>query len=167
MDTGIKCKPEVAETLNKAAIEKTEIAYCIFKLESEAGAPGRKAKEWVVLHKVEMITAFPDDNEVRQKCDEKQPPPSFVAMHKELVELKHAYALYTFNWLKEGGVRTLPLFIKYLDENNPSTVNMRYTGTWATVKKQSSKVTCFHEANDKDDISYKVCLDAAKFLKKK
>jgi len=44
---------------------------------------------------------------------------------------------------------------------------MRYTGTWATVKKASPKVGYFHEANDKDDISYKVCLDAAKFLKKK
>merc|ERR1711973_152448 len=168
MDTGIKCKPEVATVLNDAAKESTQIAYCTFKMAKDEAAPGRKAKDFVVLDKKVMKDEFPDEKEVRAKCDDKDPPPSFkhlqeylLSLSKEENEIAARYFLYTFNWKKEGGDRTLPILIKYIGDGVGPQPKMTFTGTWATVKKSCSNITVVCEANGQDEIPYKHLLDYA------
>merc|ERR1712168_51910 len=172
MDTGIKCKPEVATVLNEAAKESTQIAYCTFKLAKDEAAPGRKAKEFVVLDKKVMKDEFPEDDEIRAKCDEKDPPPSFkhlqeylLSLSKDDNEIAARYVCYTFNWKKEGGDRKEPILIKYIGDGVGVQSKMTFTGTWATVKKASSNITVTFESNGQDEINYKFLLDFAKSQK--
>merc|ERR1712168_1125822 len=131
-----------------------------------------KAKEFVVLDKKVMKDEFPDENEVRAKCDVKDPPPSFkhlqeylLSLSKEENEIAARYFLFTFNWKKEGGDRSLPILIKYIGDGVGAHSKMTFTGTWATVKKACSNIGVTCESNGQEEISYKFLLDYAKSKK--
>merc|ERR1711939_42549 len=163
LDAGIKPNQEIVATLADIAQEKTKIAYCIFAMNKEG--EGRKATYTPYQHSVKMKDDFPDDAEIRAKCDEKAIPPSFKALQAELLEVKAAYFVYEFNWMKDAGQRNCLLLVKFLGDNTPSSINMPMSTAWETMKKTNSSIGYNLEANGDDEIEYKNLLDEAKLKK--
>jgi len=142
--TGVKCSEDVAKLYGQFSIirkDKPCFDYLVFKIEGGKivldVAPENGASE-----------ANATDAE-KQKANSINEPICYHFLKKHLLTEKNRYAFYYFT----SPAGTKLGFISYNDDNSPTPMKMRYSGSVPAIKAAVSGVKPI-EANDEDDLNY-------------